>query len=271
MSYVLRGFSTTRRTGLRLFRSVYGQVLIGIALGVVVGVCWPGLGVALKPLGDAFVKLIRMLIAPIIFCTVAGGVAKMSDVRSVGRIGGRALIYFEAVSTLALLVGLGVAAMFKPGAGFNVTPAALSIGAVSQYVSQARKMSSFSDWLLHLIPDTFVSAFSTGEALQVLLLALLTGFAVASVERRGVPIVAALDKAGQVFFQIVRIVVRAAPIGAFGAMAFTIGQYGLAALLKLGALVACVYGTSILFVAIVLGLIALGKRIFAMAFSALHT
>ncbi len=227
-------------------------------LGVVVGVCWPAFGVALKPLGDVFVKLIKMLIAPIIFCTVAGGVAKMSDVRSVGRVGGRALIYFEAVSTLALLIGLGVALVFKPGAGFNVTPEALNDGAVSQYVAQARKMGSFADWLLHLVPDTFVSAFSTGEALQVLLLALLTGFAMASLERRGVAVAAALDKAGQVFFGIVRIVVRAAPIGAFGAMAFTIGQYGLAALLKLGALVACVYGTSILFVAVVLGSIAWG-------------
>ncbi len=256
VSYVPGEFSTTRRAGLRVFRSLYAQVLIGIALGIAVGVFWPGFGVALKPLGDAFVKLIKMLIAPIIFCTVAGGVAKMSDVRSVGRIGGRALIYFEAVSTLALLIGLGVALLFKPGAGFNVTPSALNAGAVSQYVSQARRMSSFSDWLLHLIPDTFVSAFSTGEALQVLLLALLTGFAMASLERRGVPVAEALDKAGQIFFGIIRIVVRAAPVGAFGAMAFTIGQYGLAALLRLAALVACVYGASIIFVVVVLGLIA---------------
>ena len=241
---------------MRVFRSLYAQVLVGIALGIVVGVCWPGFGVALKPLGDVFVKLIKMLIAPIIFCTVAGGVAKMSDVRSVGRIGGRALIYFEAVSTLALVVGLGVALAFRPGAGFNVSPSALNAGAVSQYVVQARKMASAADWLLHLVPDTFVSAFSTGEALQVLLLALLTGFAMASLERRGVQVTAGLDKAGQVFFGIIRIVVRAAPVGAFGAMAFTIGQYGLAALLKLGALVACVYGASILFVAVVLGVIA---------------
>ena len=256
VSYDSRQFSTTRRAELRIFRSLYGQVLIGIALGIVVGVVWPGFGVALKPLGDAFVKLIKMLIAPIIFCSVAGGVAKMGDARSVGRIGGRALIYFEAVSTLALLVGLGVATVFRPGAGFNVSRATLDAGAVSQYVSQARKMSSAADWLLHLIPDTFVSAFSTGEALQVLLLALLTGFAMAGVERRGVPVAVALDRVGQIFFAIVRIVVRAAPVGAFGAMAFTIGQYGLAALLKLGALVACVYGASILFVAVVLGLIA---------------
>jgi aerobic C4-dicarboxylate transport protein len=241
---------------LRVFRSLYAQVLVGIALGVLVGVLWPGFGVALKPLGDVFIKLIKMLIAPIIFCTVAGGVAKMSDVRSVGRIGGRALIYFEVVSTFALFVGLAVALVFKPGAGFNVSRDALDAGAVSQYVAQARTMNSVADWLLHLVPDTFVSAFSTGESLQVLLLALLTGFAIAAVERGGVPVSGALDRVGQVFFAIVRIVVRAAPIGAFGAMAFTIGHYGLAALLKLGALVACVYGASLVFVAVVLGLIA---------------
>ena len=208
---------------------------------------------ALKPFGDAFVKLIKMLIAPIIFCTVASGVAKMSDLRSVGRIGGRALIYFEVVSTLALLIGLLVAIVFRPGAGFHVALAALDPGVVSQYANEAKKMGSAGDWLLHLIPDTFVSAFATGEALQVLLLALLTGFAMASVERRGIPVAAGLDRIGQVFFAVVRIVVRAAPVGAFGAMAFTIGQYGLAALLKLGALVACVYGASAVFVAVVLG------------------
>ena len=241
---------------MRVFRSLYVQVLVGIALGALVGVVWPGFGVTLKPLGDVFIKLIKMLIAPIIFCTVAGGVAKMSDVRSVGRIGGRALIYFEVVSTLALFVGLAVALVFRPGAGFDVARATLDAGAVSQYVAQARTMSSVADWLLHLVPDTFFSAFSTGESLQVLLLALLTGFAMAAVQRGGVPVSGALNRVGEVFFAIVRIVVRAAPIGAFGAMAFTIGQYGLAALLKLGALVACVYGASIVFVAVVLGVIA---------------
>ena len=242
--------------GMRLFRSLYAQVLVGIALGVVVGTIWPGFGVALKPLGDGFIKLIKMLIAPIIFCTVAGGIAKMSDVRSVGRIGGRALIYFEAVSTLALFVGIAVALVFKPGAGFNVDRAALDVGAVSPYVSQARSMKSVGDGLLHVIPDTFVSAFSAGDPLQVLLLALLTGFAMAALERGGAPVAGALDRAGEVFFAIVRIVVRVAPLGAFGAMAFTIGQYGLSALAKLATLVACVYGASLFFVAIVLGLIA---------------
>ena len=253
-----------------MFRSLYAQVLVGIMLGVAVGMLWPAAGVALKPLGDAFVKLIKMLIAPIIFCTVAGGVAKMSDLRSVGRIGGRALLYFEAVSTLALFVGLATAMLFKPGAGFHASISTLNVGAVSQYASQARRMSSVGDWLSHLIPDTFFSAFSSGEALQVLLLALLTGFAMAAVERRGVPVAAGLDRVGQVFFAIVGIVVRAAPIGAFGAMAFTIGQFGIATLLKLGALVACVYGASAMFVVVVLGSICWASGIFALAVCCLY-
>ncbi len=232
------------------------QVLIGVALGVLVGALWPHLGVALKPLGDGFVKLIKMLIAPIVFCTVAGGVARMNDARSVGRIGGKALIYFEAVSTLALLAGLAVVMIARPGAGFHVNPAALDPKAVAAYASQAQKTGSVADYLLHLIPDTFVSAFANGDILQVLLLALLSGFAMAAVERAGVPVAAGVEKVGAVFFAIVGIVVRVAPIGAFGAMAFTVGAYGLASLLKLGALLACVYGASILFVAVVLGAIA---------------
>jgi aerobic C4-dicarboxylate transport protein len=242
---------------MRIFRSLYVQVLIAIALGVLVGALAPRLGVALKPLGEAFVKLIKMLISPIIFCTVAGGIAKMSDLKSVGRVGGRALIYFEAVSTLALLTGLGVGLVVKPGAGFNVNAAALDPGAVSGYLAQAKKTASVPDYLLHLIPDTFVSAFATGDILQVLLLAILAGFGMAAIARTGGEALAeGLEKVGAVFFAIIGIVVRAAPIGAFGAMAFTIGQYGVASLARLGALVACVYLTSFLFVAVVLGVIA---------------
>jgi aerobic C4-dicarboxylate transport protein len=241
---------------MRMFKSLYVQVLIGIMLGVAVGGLWPQAGVALKPLGDAFVKLIKMLIAPIIFCTVAGGIAKMSDLKSMGRVGGRALIYFEAVSTLALVLGLAVGEIVKPGAGFNVNPATLNPAATADYVAKAKQMGGIADYLLHLIPDTFVSAFAAGEVLQVLLLAVLTGLAMAALERGGVPVTAPLERIGQVFFGIVRIVVRAAPLGAFGAMAFTIGKYGLAALIKLGALVGCFYLTSVVFVAVVLGAIA---------------
>ena len=241
---------------MRALKSLYVQVLIGIALGIAVGALWPQVGVGLKPLGDAFVKLIKMLIAPIIFCTVAGGIARMSDLKAMGRVGGRALIYFEAVSTLALILGLAVGEVVKPGAGFNVNPATLNPNLTADYVAKAKEMGGVTDYLLHLIPDTFVSAFAAGEVLQVLLLAVLAGLAMAGLERGGVPVSASLERIGQVFFGIVRIVVRAAPLGAFGAMGFTIGKYGLGALIKLGALVGCFYLTSALFVALVLGAIA---------------
>ena len=241
---------------MRVFKSRYGQVLIGIVLGVAVGALWPQFGVSLKPLGDGFVRLIKMLIGPIVFCTVAGGIARMSDLKSLGRVGGRALIYFEAVSTLALILGLAVGEVVRPGAGFNVDPATLDPAATADYVAKARQTGGVAYYLLHLIPDTFVSAFAAGEVLQVLLLAVLTGLAMAGLERGGVPVSGSLERIGQVFFGIVRIVVRAAPLGAFGAMGFTIGKYGLDALIKLGALVGCFYLTSILFVAVVLGLIA---------------
>ena len=168
---------------MRFAKSLFGQVLIAIVLGGAVGVAWPHLGVALKPLGDGFVKLIKMLIAPVVFCTVVGGIAKMSDLKTVGRVGGRALIYFEVVSTLALLVGLGVGLLLEPGAGFNIDPATLDPGAVSAYVSQAHKMASLPDTLLRIIPDTVVSAFAGGDLLQVLLLSILTGFGLSALSR----------------------------------------------------------------------------------------
>src|ERR1700733_4948106 len=241
---------------LRALKSLYVQVLLGIGLGILVGALWPEVGKQLEPLGLGFIKLIKMLIAPIIFCTVAGGIARMSDAKALGRIGGKALIYFEVVSTLALLIGLVVGEVVRPGAGFNVSAQTLDPRAVADYVAKARQMGSVTDYLLHIIPDTFVSAFAGGDVLQVLLLAILTGFALSGLERGGVDLAAPLERIGQVFFAIIRIVVRAAPLGAFGAMGFTIGKYGLAALIKLGALIACVYLTSALFVAVVLGAIA---------------
>ncbi|HEY1559881.1 MAG TPA: C4-dicarboxylate transporter DctA [Caulobacteraceae bacterium] len=241
---------------MRLLKSLYFQVILGIVLGVAVGLAWPHAAVALKPLGEAFVKLIKMLIAPIIFCTVAGGIARMSDLKRVGSVGIRALVYFEVVSTLALAVGLLVGELVKPGAGFNIDPASLDPRAVGAYVTQARHTGGAVDYLLHIIPDTFVSAFAQGEVLQVLLLAILTGFAIARLKAAGEVAAHALERIGEVVFAIIRIVVRAAPIGAFGAMAYTIGAYGPAALLKLAALVGSVYLTMILFVGIVLGLVA---------------
>ena len=241
---------------MKLLKSLYFQVILGIVLGVAVGLAWPHAGVALKPFGDGFVKLIKMLITPIIFCTVAGGIARMSDLKRVGTVGLRAMIYFEAISTLALALGLAVAEIVKPGAGFNVDPRGLDPSGVADYVSKAKHMGGVTDYLLRLIPDTFVSAFADGDVLQVLLLAILTGFAITRLKQASGAAAQAIERIGEVFFAIIRIVVRAAPIGAFGAMAYTIGKYGPAALIKLGALVGCVYLTSALFVALVLGAVA---------------
>ena len=243
-------------TVLRALKSLYVQVLLGIVLGVAVGYWAPHVGEALKPLGDGFVKLIKMLIAPIIFCTVAGGIAKMSDLKSFGRVGGRALIYFEVVSTLALIIGLVVGEVVRPGDGFNINPATLDPKGVAEYVTKAKQLGGVADYLLHLIPDTFVGAFAGGEILQVLLLAVLSGFALTRMGAAGERLTHGLAAVGEFFFSMIRIVVRAAPLGAFGAMGFTIGKYGIAALIKLAALVGTFYLTSILFVAVVLGLIA---------------
>lgn len=240
---------------LRAFRSLYLQVLLGIALGIAVGALWPQVGQAMKPFGDAFVKLIKMLIAPIIFCTVTAGISKMNDLKSFGRVGGRALLYFEIVSTFALALGLVVGEVIHPGVGFNRSASSFDPKAVADYVSQAKHMGPV-DYLLHLIPDTFVGAFAGGDILQVLLLAILSGFALGRLGTVGEALSHGLDRIGEVFFAMVRIVVRLAPLGAFGAMGYTIGKYGLASLEQLAALVATFYLTSILFVIVVLGLIA---------------
>jgi aerobic C4-dicarboxylate transport protein len=242
---------------MRLFRILYVQVLIAIALGVLVGALWPKLGVQLKPLGDGFIALIRMLIAPIIFCTVAAGVAHMSDLKRFGRVGGKAILYFEVVSTLALALGLLVGNLIRPGAGLNIDPRTLDPSVAAGYAAQA-KGDTVVQHLLAIIPKTFVSAFAEGDVLQVLLLAILAGFALTGLGELGARGARALDQVMALFFQILRIVVRAAPIGAFGAMGFTIGKYGIGALVQLGALIGTFYLTSILFVLVVLGLIARG-------------
>jgi len=241
---------------MKLLKSLYFQVIVAILLGVGLGIAAPHFAVALKPLGDGFVKLIKMLITPIIFCTVAGGIARMTDLKRVGAVGVRAMIYFEAISTLALVIGVAVAEVVKPGAGFNVQAASLDPRAVGDYVTKAHQMQSVPAFLLHLIPDTFVSAFADGDVLQVLLLAILTGFAIARLGQTGELAAHALERVGEVVFAIIRIVMRAAPVGAFGAMAYTIGAYGPGALLKLAALVGCVYLTSAFFVVVVLGTVA---------------
>jgi aerobic C4-dicarboxylate transport protein len=245
------------------YTSLSWQVLFGIGVAIILGVVKPSLAVQMKPLGDGFIRLITMIIAVIIFCTVVTGIAGMEDMKKVGRVGGKALLYFEVVSTLALLLGLVVGNVVKPGAGFNVNPALLDTKAVSDYAGQA-KAQTITDFILHIIPNTIVDAFTRGDILQVLLVAVLFGFALSSVGPRCKPLVDLFDGMTHAVFGVVRIVMRAAPIGAFGAMAFTVGRYGITALGPLLKLIATFYITCIFFVLVILGLVmwAVGMGIF---------
>jgi aerobic C4-dicarboxylate transport protein len=230
-------------------------VLFGITLGVIVGVIWPERGAAMRPLGDGFIKLIRMLIAPIIFTTIAVGIANTGAMKDVGRIGLRAMIYFETVSNLALIIGLVVVNVFKPGVGLNVTATPADIQAAAAYGAQSAQAPGAVGFFLNIIPNTFVDAFARGDILQVLLIAILTGIALLGLGPRVEGLVTVLDQFGQALFGIVGLVMRLAPIGAFGAMAFTVGRYGIGSLLSLGQLMAGVYITCLLFIIIVLGTI----------------
>ena len=234
---------------------LYIQVLIAIALGVLIGHYFPSTGVALKPLGDGFISLIKMMIAPVIFCTVVHGIGSMRDLKKVGRVGVKTLFYFEAVSTIALALGLLVGDVLQPGKGFDIDPSTLDPKAVESYVHRAKE-EGFVSHLLSIIPETFIGAFTTSDLLQVLLVSILTGFAIAQLGELGERINAVIDGMAKVFFGIIRIIVRAAPIGAFGAMAFTVGAYGVGSLVNLIELIATFYLTSILFVLVVLGTIA---------------
>jgi aerobic C4-dicarboxylate transport protein len=253
----------TRRTP--LLKSLYVQVLIAVALGVLVGWLWPSVGAALKPLGDGFIKLVKMIITPVIFLTVVTGIAGMRDLGAFGRIAAKALGYFIVVSTLALAVGLVVANVVQPGAGLNVDPATLDTSKVASYVTKAHE-TTLTGFLLNIIPDTMFSAFTSGEILQVLLVSILFGIALAMLGDRGDKLLDALRTITAVVFRVVRILMYAAPIGAFGAMAFTIGQYGIGTLANLAELIVTFYATSLLFVLVVLGLIswAAGFSIFAL-------
>jgi aerobic C4-dicarboxylate transport protein len=245
--------TTTPRKRYAFLRTLYFRVLVGIVLGILAGIFYPQFAQYLKPFGDGFIKLIRMLVAPVIFLSVVVGIASVGDTRKLGRVGLKALFYFEAVTTLALLIGMGVAKLLQPGSGMNIDPATLDASAVAKYASQGSHLGA-ADFLLNIIPETFVGAFTNGEILQVLLLAILCGIALASLdkEKRLVDLAHSLS---HVVFKIIAIVMEAAPIGAFGAMAFTVGRYGVVTLLSLAKLMLCVYITSICFVAIVLGLI----------------
>ena len=236
-------------------RSLYLQVLVAIVAGIVFGHLQPDLGASLRPLGDAFIKLIKMLIGPIIFTTVVAGIGGMGDLKAVGRVGLKALVYFEVVTTLALGIGLVVANVFTPGAGVHATAASLDSGAVAAYAKAAAGLSTV-DWLMHLIPNTFVSAFVEGDILQVLLIALLFGFALTHLGAKGKALIGLLHDVSAVLFTIVNHISKVAPIAAFGAMAFTIGKYGLGSLVSLAGLLACVYLTCLVFIVVVLGGIA---------------
>lgn len=239
----------------KIVSSLYFQVLLAITLGVILGHIYPDLGADMKPLGDGFVKLIKMIIAPVIFCTVVTGIAGMESMKAVGKTGAIALLYFEVVSTIALIIGLCVVNLLQPGAGMNVDPATLDASSISAYAEQA-KAQGIIPFLLDVIPGSVIGAFASGNILQVLLFAVLFGFSLHHIGEKGKVIFNVIDSFSQVIFGIINMIMRLAPVGAFGAMAFTIGKYGIGSLVQLGQLIACFYMTCLLFIFLVLGSIA---------------
>jgi aerobic C4-dicarboxylate transport protein len=238
-----------------IYKSLYAQVVTAVILGVLLGHFYPQLGADMKPLGDGFIKLIKMIIAPIIFCTVVIGIAGMEDMKKVGKTGGLALLYFEVVSTLALVVGLVIINLVEPGAGMNVNVATLDTKSIAAFTGPG-KMVGTVDFLLNIIPTSVVDAFAKGEILQVLLFAMLFGFALHKFGGRGTMVFDLIEKMSHVLFDIVGIIMKVAPLGAFGAMAFTIGKYGIGSLFSLGKLMATFYLTCLIFVFVVLGIIS---------------
>jgi aerobic C4-dicarboxylate transport protein len=237
------------------YKNLYFQVLIAIAIGVLLGYLKPGAGEAMKPFGDGFIKLIKMMIAPIIFCTVVLGISGMESMKAVGKTGALALLYFEILSTIALVIGLIIVDVVHPGAGMNVSVASLDVKSVAAY-SGPGKMQTTSGFLLDIIPDTIVGAFAKGDILAVLFFAILCGFALHMIGEKGKLVHTIIEQFSTLLFRIVGIIMRVAPIGAFGAMAFTIGKYGLGTLFQLGKLMACFYATCLIFIFLVLGTVA---------------
>jgi aerobic C4-dicarboxylate transport protein len=234
------------------WKELWVQVMIAMAAGIALGALRPDLGAQMQPLGDAFIKAIRMLIAPIIFCTVVNGIAHMADMAKVGRVAIKALLYFEAVTTLALVIGLAVVNLWQPGAGMNVDVSSINASVVEPYVKETAAVG-FVPFLLNIIPQTFVGAFAEGNILQVLFLSVMCGFALIRLGERAKPLTEVIDVGGKMIFGIVRMVMWAAPIGAFGAIAFTIGKFGLGSLASLGKLLGGFYVTCLIFIAVVLG------------------
>jgi aerobic C4-dicarboxylate transport protein len=237
------------------YRTLYFRVLIAIALGIALGVVWPDTAVSLKPLGDGFIKLVKMTIAPLIFCTIVVGIASMKQMKAVGKAGGLAIAYFEIVSSIALVIGLLVVNLIQPGSGMNVDPTRIDTTAIAKYLEPG-KLQGTVDFLLSTIPETFLGGLANGELLPVLLTSILFGFALHQIGDRGAPVLDLIDRLGHVIFRVVAMIMQLAPIGAFGAMAFTIGAYGVGALASLGELMLCFYATCLVFIFGVLGTIA---------------
>lgn len=237
------------------FRSLYVQVLIAVTIGILLGYFYPSLGADMKPLGDGFIKLIKMMIGPIIFCTVVSGIAGMENMKTVGKTGGYALLYFEVVSTIALVVGLVMINVLEPGVGMNVDVTTIDTKSLSAYTGPG-KMEGTVGFLLHIIPSTLVDAFAKGEILQILLIAILFGFSLHALGEKGQMVFDLNDKVSHVLFNMVGKIMWLAPIGAFGAMAFTIGKYGVGTLLSLGKLMGTFYLTCLLFIFVILGIIS---------------
>ncbi|WP_242468433.1 cation:dicarboxylate symporter family transporter [Burkholderia plantarii] len=246
----------TRTTSVPLWRHLYLQVLVAIALGVALGHFAPNAAVALKPLGDLFVRLIRMVIAPVVFCAVVAGIASMRDMKAVGRAGGKALLHFELISSVALGFGLLMGHLLHPGAGFNVSVASLDASAVSGYVSRTAHGEGVAGFLMHAIPETFVGAFTHDEILPVLLIAMLCGSALSVLGERVRPVVEVVEGVAAIMFRIVGFITRVAPLGAFDAIAFNVGRFGVGSLLPMFKLVPCFYPSAALFVFVVLGVVA---------------
>jgi aerobic C4-dicarboxylate transport protein len=246
---------TAARRSRRFHTTLYGQVLIATAIGVGLGYAWPAAGVAMKPLGDAFIKLVRMIVGPIIFCTVVAGIAGAGEVKTVGKAGLVALVYFEIVTTIALVIGLVVVNVVRPGAGMNVDASRIDASAVAQYAASGSAQRT-SDFFLNLIPSTVVDAFARGDVIQVLVVSVLFGIALRSVGAAGRPLFDLIERLSAVLFGIVGIIMMAAPIGAFGAMAFTIASFGVGTLAQLVKVIACFYAACLLFIFLVVGAIA---------------
>ena len=239
----------------KLYQQLYVQVLFAITVGILLGHFYPSFAQEMKPLGDAFIKLVKMIIAPVIFLTVVTGIAGMRDMGKVGRVAGKAMLYFITFSTMALIIGMIVANVIRPGAGLNIDPASLDPKAVASYAAKAHE-TSITGFLMNIIPNTPVSAFESGDILQVLFFSVLLGIALSLVGEKADPLMNVLNSLSAGIFKLVAILMKAAPIGAFGAMAFTIGRYGIGSIANLAMLIATFYLTSLLFVLVVLGAVA---------------